>query len=307
MDSWHAALLPPQWPDLLLPHWFHEDLPALDLNAALVAAPPGTPAPTPITAHILLKSPRCCLAGAPFVHEICRYAGCTVAWHVAEGAWTEAPPDTPRPVATLTGPPRAILQAERIALNVLARASAIATCTRSVLDALVGYPGRIAATRKTTPGFRLVEKYAVLVGGGDTHRFDASSSGLLMLKDTHLAVLRGCFQLDLPAAVVRARQLASITSKIEVECGSLEEAVQAARAGADLVMLDNTPPALALPWVRHLRALFPALLIELSGGITPANIHAFLPAQPDIISMGALIHAPPPIDFALRIINNPAP
>lgn len=216
----------------------------------------------------------------------------SVRWERDEGELLATAPGERTLVARVDGPAAGILRGERIALNVLARCSACATQARHAVDR-VPRSVRIAGTRKTTPGLRLVEKYALVVGGADSHRYDATAT--VMLKDNHIDALRG----DVAAAVRTARQLASLATKIEVECRGMEEAQLAIHAGADIIMLDNFRPSAAD--LQTLRQQSPAVAIELSGGVTLDNIAEYAALQPDIISLGALTHSPPPIDFSLKI------
>lgn len=206
------------------------------------------------------------LCGRPFVDEIFRQLDCTVTWFVDEGARFEPV----CVVAKVEGEARRILQGERVALNLLARASGIATRARSFADAKQrhGWHGAVAGTRKTTPGFRLVEKYAMLVGGVDTHRMDLSS--MIMLKDNHVWSTG-----SITKAVQSARSVGGFALKIEVEVRSLEEAIEAAAAGAEVVMLDNFDPKDITKVAASVKNRFPHVIIEGSGGITPENVHEF--------------------------------
>merc|ERR1719453_1412226 len=138
------------------------------------------------------------------------------------------------PVAKVTGPTRCILMAERTALNILSRASGVATAAHAAMEIARKHKwhGRVAGTRKTTPGFGIVEKYALLVGGADTHRMDLSH--MVMLKDNHIWSSG-----SITASVAKARAAGGFSTKIEVECTSQQDAREAAAAGADVIMLDN--------------------------------------------------------------------
>lgn len=191
----------------------------------------------------------------------------------------------PNLVATVYGAKSSLLKGERIVLNLLSRSCGIAT--EAFLLKQAGF--KVAGSRKTTPGFRLVQKYALMVGSADTHRYDATSC--LMLKDNHIDAVGG----DIKEAVRRTKMLASFTQKIEVECRSIEEAIEAAESGADIVMLDNF-----LPEAADLERLSRfGVQIELSGGFTPQNLPEAL--KPYIFSMGYLTHSAPIIDFSLKI------
>lgn len=199
--------------------------------------------------------------------------------------------------ATVVGPACSLLQGERTALNLLARASGIATRARFIHNKALGagWKGAIAGTRKTTPGFRLVEKYAILVGGLDQHRYDLSS--MIMLKDNHVWSSG-----SITEAVKRAKGVGGFALKIEVECQSEEEADEAILAGADIVMLDNFTPDRIKPVAASLKGKYgPNIIIEASGGVQVDNVHEYFDPNVDVISMGLLTQGVPHIDFSLKI------
>ena len=199
-------------------------------------------------------------------------------------------------VLTVKGSARAILSGERLALNFLMRMSGIATLTNDLLLRCreVNPEVRIAATRKTTPGFRQFEKRAVSIGGGDTHRFGLDDA--ILIKDNHIAIAGGIRQ-----ALRGARQAASFTKKIEIEVESVEEALVAVEEGADIIMVDNLPPAEGEKVAREARAANPLIIIEVSGGIKPDNIVEYA-AYADIISLGWLTHSVRSIDFSMEVV-----
>jgi nicotinate-nucleotide pyrophosphorylase (carboxylating) len=196
-------------------------------------------------------------------------------------------------LATVRGPARSLLQGERVALNLLQRMCGIATLTARYVDAVSGTGTRILDTRKTTPGLRALEKYAVRMGGGVNHRFGLYDG--VMLKDNHLAIL-AAQGIDLAAAVARARAAVGPMVRVEVEVESVAQAGIATTAGADLIMLDNMPPA-------QLRAAVELIagrsLTEASGGITLATIRAVAESGVDYISVGALTHSAAALDIGL--------
>jgi len=201
-------------------------------------------------------------------------------------------------VMEVGGPAASILAGERTALNLLGRMSGIATAVADAASrASRANPGvRIAATRKTAPGLRDLDKRAVELGGGDTHRLRLDDC--VLIKDNHLKL-----GLSVGEAVERARRRASFTKKIEVEVRSLEEAVEAAEAGADIIMFDNMPPAeirrcLAALEGRGLRA---GRLFEASGGITPENVEEYAATGVDILSMGCLTHSVRSLNVKLEL------
>jgi nicotinate-nucleotide pyrophosphorylase (carboxylating) len=193
-------------------------------------------------------------------------------------------------VLFVTGHARALLSAERVALNFLQRLSGIATITARFVDAVRGTNAKILDTRKTTPGWRSLEKYAVRAGGGTNHRMDLSTG--VLIKDNHLAALDG----DIARAVARAREQAAPGIKIEVECDRVEQVVRAVEAGADIVMLDNmAPPVLA----ECVRLVAGRAILEASGGVTLSTVRAIADTGVDWISVGALTHSARAIDLAL--------
>lgn len=194
-------------------------------------------------------------------------------------------------VAELHGPARTLLRAERVILNFLTHLSGIATLTRSYVDALRGSRTTLLDTRKTLPGLRHAQKYAVLMGGGKNHRL--SLSDMLMLKDNHIDQAGG-----IAPAVARLRAAYAPCPPIEVECRTLAEVREAASLGVARIMLDNMAPgALA-----EALALVPeGIETEVSGGVSLATLAAIAQAGPDFVSVGRLTHSAPAADFSMRI------
>ena len=204
-----------------------------------------------------------------------------------DGTQIKSPPQV---AAILTGPARSILAGERTALNFLQRLSGIATGTRKLAD-LVGRSGvALLDTRKTTPGLRVFEKYAVRVGGGKNHRFGLFDA--VLIKDNHLSLAGG-----VGSAVSLARKSCP-GHKIEVETTTLDEVGQAVAAGADVILLDNMEPGLVC---RAIELIAGRCLVEVSGGINAQNIHQYLVAGVDAISVGALTHSAMNIDISLEV------
>ena len=192
-------------------------------------------------------------------------------------------------VAVVTGPLRAILTGERVALNFLGRLSGIATLTRSYVDAVAGTDVAILDTRKTTPGLRLLEKHAVACGGGRNHRFGLDDA--VLVKDNHLAAAGSVL-----GAVERLRLATDLP--IEVECDTLAQVSEALAARVDAILLDNMPPnelieAVALAQGRA--------RLEASGGVTLANVRAIAETGVDEISIGALTHSARSLDVSLEL------
>jgi len=203
-------------------------------------------------------------------------------------------------IATVSGPARAILTGERLALNFLQRLSGVATATRRFVDEVAGTGAKILDTRKTTPGWRLLEKYAVQVAGGSNHRMGLYDQ--VLIKDNHIEFARQNITATgvdaIRQAVALARQNVPAGIKIEIEVEAAEGLLAAADAGADIVMLDNMTP----DEVRAALALLDAQkrpVIEASGGIGLDNVSAYAEAGVDVISIGALTHSARAVDIAL--------
>lgn len=197
----------------------------------------------------------------------------------------------------LDGPARAILLVERTALNIIGRMSGIATRTREAVEAVraVSPDVRVAATRKTAPGLRVLDKKAVILGGGDPHRYTLSD--MVLIKDNHLALT------PLAEAIRRAKK-ESLYRVVEVEVETVEDAVTAAGAGADIVLLDNMTPDTVREAVRALagRGLRDRLTLEVSGGVGEDTLVGYAATGVDIISMGALTHTVRNFDVSLDIL-----
>lgn len=195
-----------------------------------------------------------------------------------------------RPVMFLSGHARAILSAERVALNFVQRLSGIATLTARYVEAIAGTGAHILDTRKTTPGWRRLEKYAVRCGGGLNHRMYLSSS--VLIKDNHLAAVDG----DIALAVKRARAVGPAGIKVEVECDRLDQVRTALDADVDVIMLDNMRVADLREAVKLVNG---RAVTEASGGVTIDTVRAIAEAGVDWISVGALTHSAPALDLAL--------
>ena len=198
-------------------------------------------------------------------------------------------------LAQMTGPAQSMLRAERTALNLMQRMSGIATLTARYVDAVWHTEALIVDTRKTAPGLRALDKYSVLVGGGRNHRNDLSSG--VLIKDNHLAAMLGRGH-DLSEIVLNARKSVQLTTKVEVEVESVNDALIAIAAGADMVLLDNMPPAQMREVVigNGGRAT-----LEASGGVTLDTVAAIAETGVDIISIGELTHSPKALDIGLDL------
>lgn len=195
-------------------------------------------------------------------------------------------------ILTAHGPAHGVLAAERTALNFAQRLSGVATLARRYADQVAGTRARVVDTRKTTPGFRVLEKAAVLAGGCGNHRFDLGSG--ILIKDNHIAAC-GSVRVAVEAAKARAPH----PLRIEVEVTNLGELDEALAAGADIVLLDNMTPAQVE--VAAARAHGRGVLVEVSGGITLATIADYARAGADLISVGALTHSAPAVDIGLDV------
>ncbi len=201
-------------------------------------------------------------------------------------------------ILEVSGSGSALLKVERVLLNLLSHMSGVATATAELVNIAKKNGGstRIACTRKTLPGLRYFEKRAVELGGGDTHRLRLDDA--VLVKDNHL-VLAG----SITAAVRKAKDKVSFTKKVEVEATTPDQAVEAGRAGADIVLLDNMTPQQVKKSVNLLEArnLRHHLLVEVSGGITRENLASYVKTGVDVISVGAITHSAKAIDMSLEL------
>jgi nicotinate-nucleotide pyrophosphorylase (carboxylating) len=212
----------------------------------------------------------------------------TTSWEsVADGVSLE-PGDV---IARVEGPTRALLTAERTALNLLGRLCGIATHTASFVHAIEGTSSRIVDTRKTTPGLRILEKAAVRAGGGSNHRFGLDDG--ILIKDNHIAAASG-----IGIAVKSARRNAPFGLLVEVEVQDLEGLEEAVSAGADAILLDNMRPELVREAVERAAG---KVLLEASGGIKIDNVSSYAEAGVDIISIGALTHSARAVDLTMEV------
>lgn len=233
----------------------------------------------------------CVLAGLEEAAEVFRHLGLNVTVLAKDGERVSAGQE----ILVVRGSLKEILKGERLALNFLMHMSGIATATRGVLDECRKRNSavHIAATRKTTPGFRVFEKKAVRLGGGDPHR--ARLDDGILIKDNHLSIVG-----SITEAVTRAKSY-SFAKKVEVEVEDLKGAEEAARAGADIIMLDNMTPEQAEVCYRSIKKIDKRTVVEISGGVTPETAAAYA-ANADIISMGWITHSAPAMQFSLHVI-----
>ena len=201
------------------------------------------------------------------------------------------------PLLKISGPARALLSAERVALNFVQRLSGVATATAQFVQAVRGTPTKILDTRKTTPGWRRFEKYAVACGGGKNHRLGLFD--LVLIKDNHLVALRSEKPNPIAAAVARAREQFP-KLKVEVEADTLQQVAQAAAAGADIILLDNMTLAQLRQAVKVVRG---RAQTEASGGVTLKTVAAMALTGVDFISVGAITHSARAVDIGLDFEN----
>lgn len=234
------------------------------------------------------------VAGLEEARALFEHFGVAVRQHSADGRRVAAG----APLLELEGHARAILLLERTALNIIGRMSGIATRTRESVDAVraVSPDVRVAATRKTAPGLRMLDKKAVILGGGDPHRYCLSD--MVLIKDNHLALV------PLPEAIRRAKEQ-SLYRTVEVEVETAQDAITAAVAGADIILLDNMAPDAVREAVRELvgRGLRERVTLEVSGGVAGDDVAGYAATGVDVISMGALTHTVRNFDVSLDILK----
>jgi len=270
--------------EVIIAHALQEDIGACDWTTAALIPPDLC------SECAILAQAEGVLCGVPFAKRVFQRLDPTVEFYesLEEGKWL-----TPNAcVLRLRGRSRAILSAERTALNFLQHLSGIATFTRRFVQAIEGTGARIADTRKTIPGLRLLQKYAVRVGGGVNHRIGLSDG--ILIKDNHLIALGG----DIREAVRRARAHAPHLLMVEVECTTLEQVQQAIEAGADALLLDNMPLETLREAVRLAKGR--VRLIEASGGVTLDTARAIAETGVDLISIGAITHSAPILPMHLE-------
>ncbi|MBO9310701.1 MAG: carboxylating nicotinate-nucleotide diphosphorylase [Chloroflexus sp.] len=263
---------------------------AEDIGHGDLTTQTAIPAAVQSTAHIVTREAGV-VAGLPVVIAVFRQLDprLKVLLHVDDGATVAAGTK----LATVVGSARSILSGERVALNLLQRLSGIATMTAQYVAAVANTKAKILDTRKTTPGLRALEKYAVRVGGGYNHRFGLYDG--VMLKDNHLAIL-AAQGIDLVSAIKQVRQHLGPMVQIEVEVENVAAAIAAAEAGADLILLDNMP----LDQLRlAVQAIAGRAKTEASGGVTLQTVRAIAETGVDYISVGALTHSVRALDIGL--------
>ena len=262
-----------------------EDLGRGDLTTAATVGDDATVATAVMNARVPLTVFGLEIAAAVFALVDPRI---DVERHVADGARVDG---KRAPLLTARGPAAQILMAERTALNFVQRLSGVASLARRYADEVAGTRCRVVDTRKTTPGYRVLEKAAVVAGGCANHRFDLGSG--ILIKDNHIAACGG-----VTAAVLRARARAPHPLRVECEVTNLAQLDEALAAGAEVVLLDNMTPAEVEVAAARAHTHGP-VQVEVSGGITLATLRTYALAGADLISVGALTHSAPAVDIGL--------
>jgi nicotinate-nucleotide pyrophosphorylase (carboxylating) len=269
----------------LLSSYLKEDIGRVDLTTE------GIYRGEKIKAVILAKESGI-IAGIPFAAKIFRLLGTVnFKFHIWEGKNFQKGDI----IMEISGDAKAILMGERTALNLLQRLSGIATKTFNMVKKIKNYKVKLLDTRKTTPGFRLFEKYAVKVGGGENHRY--ALYDMVLIKDNHIKVAG-----SIKEAVRRVKSLIPPFYKIEVETTNLKEVEEALEVGVDIIMLDNFTVEDIRKAVQLIRNSRKEVLIEVSGGINEENIEEYAKTGIDFISSGSIIHSAKWIDLSLKVL-----
>jgi nicotinate-nucleotide pyrophosphorylase (carboxylating) len=267
------------------------DLLAEDVGTGDVTTESIVPIEARASGEVVAKS-ACVVSGLEVAHRIFELCDSELSWQSEIVAGARVTAGTR--LAHLAGRARAILTAERVALNLLQRMCGIATATRLYVDAVAGTPCRILDTRKTAPGLRPFDRQAVRDGGGSNHRYDLST--MVLIKDNHRRLSSG-----VDAAVAAARAGAPAGTPLEVEVESEEDLRAAVAAGADWILVDNQAPETVARWCRIARERAPAPQIEASGGMKLERVRAYAEAGVDAVSVGALTHSVTAADISLEL------
>jgi nicotinate-nucleotide pyrophosphorylase (carboxylating) len=276
--------------DLRLREFLSEDVGPCDVTTEATV-----PASSRARGALVARS-GCIVSGLPIARRVFELLDPELAWEEVVAAGSRA--QTGATLARMTGKARAILTAERVALNLLQRMCGIATETRRFVDAVAGTGCRILDTRKTAPGLRAFDREAVRDGGGENHRDRLSD--MVLIKDNHRRLGGGVAE-----AIGRARREAPSGMTIEVEVESEEDLREALSAGADAILIDNQTPETVASWCAIARAAPRPPSIEASGNMSLANVRAYAEAGPDAISVGALTHSVTAADIALDLEMSP--
>ena len=249
--------------------------------------------PVPARATVVSEESRdLVLAGLSVALAVLAQVDPSLVGHASRADGDRVPPGAS--LMTVEGDGRSILKAERVALNFFQRLTGIATLTAQFCEAVKDTPVRLLDTRKTTPGLRALEKWAVRLGGGHSHRFGLNDG--VLIKDNHLALS----ERDVAAACRRARERAPHGFRIEVETSTIDQVRAALQGNADIILLDNMNPEMIRDALATIKG---RALVEVSGGVTLANIREIASAGPDFISVGALTHSAPAANLSLDLIK----
>ena len=264
-----------------------EDVGRIDVTTE-TTVPPGTRA----RGELVAKS-ECVVSGLPVARRVFALLDPELAWDEAAAAGTKVAPATP--LAHLAGRARAILTAERVALNLLQRMCGIATATRRFVDAVEGTGCRVLDTRKTAPGLRPFDRQAVRDGGGVNHRYDLTE--MVLIKDNHRRLAGGVTR------AVEAARAGAPGTPIEVEVESEAELSEAVAAGADRILIDNQSPETVARWCAIARRAKTPPFLEASGNMRLDTVRAYALAGVDAVSVGALTHSVPAADVSLELFT----
>ena len=281
-----SFLMNPLLVDKLLKEFLLEDIGRADLSAE------GVFRGERVKALIVAKEDGV-LAGLPFAMRVFKLLGGDLEIKPLQREGTKFSKGTP--IVELYGNAKTILMGERVALNILQRLSGIATKTRRMVEKIKDLPVRLLDTRKTSPGFRLFEKYAVKVGGGENHRF--ALYDMVMIKDNHIRVAG-----SITEAVKRVKEIIPPVYKIEVEVENFDQLEEVLTLPIDVVMLDNFSLEEAKKAIKEIRRRRHDLEIEISGGINEENIRDYALLKPDYISSGSIIHSARWLDLSLKVV-----
>ena len=271
--------------DAILRAFLSEDVGRLDITTEFTVA-----AGTRARGELVAKA-ECVVSGLPVARRVFTLLDADLGWEDAAAAGARVAPEAR--LARLSGRARAILTAERVALNLLQRMCGIATATRRYVDAVAGTPCRILDTRKTVPGLRPFDRQAVRDGGGVNHRYDLSE--MVLIKDNHRRLAGGV------ARAVAAARAGARGIEIEVEVESEAELREALEAGAGRILIDNQPPATVARWCAIVREAPRRPFVEASGNMRLETVRAYAEAGVDAVSVGALTHSVAAADVSLEL------
>ncbi|HWZ85148.1 MAG TPA: carboxylating nicotinate-nucleotide diphosphorylase [Thermoanaerobaculia bacterium] len=271
--------------DAVLLAFLSEDVGSLDVTTEYTV-----PAGTRTQGELVAKS-ECVVSGLPVARRVFELLDPDLAWEEAVSAGMRVA--APTPLAYLSGRARALLTAERVALNVLQRMCGIATATRRFVEAVAGTPCRILDTRKTAPGLRPFDRQAVRDGGGVNHRYDLTE--MVLIKDNHRRLSGGV------ARAVAAARAGAPDTPVEVEVESEAELAEAIASGADRILIDNQPPETVARWCGLARAAARPPFVEASGNMRLETVRAYALAGVDAVSVGALTHSVAAADVSLEL------